>query len=167
VRHERADDAAAVRKVNLAAFGGAAEADVVDALRANCSDLLSLVAVDEGQVIGHVLFSPAVIEGSGTVRHGMGLAPVAVQPARQRQGVGSALIRAGISELKERGCPFIVVLGHAGYYPRFGFVEASRYGIRSEWDVPDEAFMILPLNEASVGVEPGVARYRPEFSSAV
>ena len=99
---------------------------------------------------------------------GMGLAPMAVLPAWQRQGIGTLLIKRGIEMLKSRSCPFIIVLGHPEYYPRFDFERASNYGIRSQWEgVPDEAFMILILDrEAMQGVS-GVARYRNEFDEAV
>ena len=97
----------------------------------------------------------------------MGLAPLAVLPEFQRLGVGSALVRAGISMLKDMGCPFIIVLGHPGYYPRFGFQKASTCGIRCQWEVPDEAFMILVLNQQAMEGISGVARYRNEFDEAI
>ena len=128
---------------------------------------LSLVAVDDGQVVGHIFFSPVFASGErGTVR-GMGLAPMAVLPERQRQGIGSMLAYAGIETIRKRKCPFIIVLGHPEYYPRFGFVPASQHGLSSQWDgIPDEAFMVLVLDkEAMVGVS-GVARYRDEFEQA-
>jgi len=121
------------------------------------------VAVEGDDVVGHVLFSPAEI---GDVR-GMGLAPMAVSPDRQRHGIGSELVHAGLAKLEARGCPFVIVLGHPEYYPRFGFERASARGIRCQWDVPDEAFRILVLDEAAVEGVTGLARYRPEFSEAV
>jgi len=90
-----------------------------------------------------------------------------VRPDCQRQGIGSELIRAGIEELKSNRCAFVVVLGHPQYYPRFGFERASRYGIRSEWQVPDEAFMILMLDESEMRSVSGVAKYRLEFAEAL
>jgi putative acetyltransferase len=92
---------------------------------------------------------------------------MAVLPEYQRQGTGSELVRAGIEELASRRCPFVIVLGHPEYYPRFGFGRASRYGIKSEWEVPDEAFMILILDEALMRGVSGLARYRPELGSSV
>ncbi len=168
VREERLDDIAVIRKINEMAFGQPMEANIVDKLRENCSDLLSLVAVREGQVVGHILFSPVRIEGEGRMVEGTGLAPMAVLPAWQHQGIGSMLIRAGISMLKNKGCPFVIVLGHPGYYPRFGFEGASGYGIRSQWsEVPDGAFMILVLNSEAVAGTSGTARYRDEFDEAM
>jgi len=131
VREEQSDDIPAIREVNERAFGQPLEADLVDKLRQNCKDLLSLVARAENEVVGHILFSPAIIESEdGTVR-GMGLAPMAVLPEYQRQGVGAELIRTGITKLESKGCPFVVVLGHAEYYPRFGFEPASSQRVES------------------------------------
>lgn len=166
VREEEPGDVDAVRRLNEDAFGQPDEARLVDSLREHCDELLSLVAVegdDGGDVVGHILFSPAVI---GDVR-GMGLAPMAVSPNRQRRGIGSELVRAGLAKLEARGCPFVIVLGHPEYYPRFGFERAITRGIRCEWDVPDEAFRILVLDETAMDGVTGLARYRPEFSEAV
>jgi putative acetyltransferase len=89
-------------------------------------------------------------------------------PDRQRQGIGSMLVKAGIDELCERNCPFIIVLGHPEYYPRFGFVPAARHGLSCQWDgIPDEAFMVLILDEISMAGVSGVARYRDEFAEAM
>ena len=111
------------------------------------------------------LFSPAIIEGKDRFLNGMGLAPAAVLPTLQRQGIGKALIGAGIDTVRASGAPFVIVLGHPDYYPTFGFVPASRLGIRCEYDgVPDEAFMLLVLNNDALEGISGVAKYRPEFA---
>jgi putative acetyltransferase len=95
----------------------------------------------------------------------LGLAPIAVFPEFQRQGIGKALTEAGIDKIRASGEPFVIALGHPGYYPRFGFISASRLGIRYECDgVPDEAFMILVLNNDALEGISGVAKYRPEFA---
>ncbi len=167
LREEQSGDAAAIRKVHEQAFGHLQEADIVDKLRRNCSDLLSLVAVTENQTVGHILFSPIEIKGKETTVQGMGLAPMAVLPEFQRQGIGAGMVREGITKLKRQGCPFVIVLGHAEYYPRFGFKPASRYRIQSEWEVPDDAFMILVLNQSEILGVSGLARYRPEFDEAI
>jgi len=167
IRAEEPQDVQAVRKVNLEAFGRPQEAEVVDALRRECAEMLSLVAVVQGRVVGHVLFSPTTLEGKDGTAEGMGLAPVAVLPEYQEQGIGSALVRTGLAQLQSTPCPFVIVLGHPDYYRRFDFEPASRYGIRSEWDVPDEAFLILMLDEAAMQGMSGVARYRPEFARAM
>ena len=95
----------------------------------------------------------------------MGLAPMAVLPDRQRQGIGSQLVRRGLDILRGRHCPFVVVVGYPEYYPRFGFEPASKLGLVSQWEgVPDAAFMAVVLDrEAMVGAS-GVARYRDEFN---
>jgi putative acetyltransferase len=94
----------------------------------------------------------------------MGLAPMAVLPARQRQGIGSALVRDGLGRCRELGYEAVVVLGHPGYYPRFGFVPASRFGIGCEYDVPAEVFMALELVPGALRGKPGTIRYHPAFA---
>lgn len=162
IRDERPDDEAAVRDVHRFAFRQDLESRIVDALRANKAALVSLVAIEGNRVVGHIMYSPASI---GDVV-GAGLAPVAVLPEYQRRGIGSRLIEEGNRRLGATGCPFIVVLGHAEYYPRFGFQPASRYNVTCEWNVPDEAFMLLALDVPRVQGISGLARYRHEFSAA-
>ena len=168
VRKERPEDVPAIRQVNERAFGQPLEADIVDKLRRTCEGLLSLVATDGHRVIGHILFSPATAEWPGSLVEGMGLAPMAVLPEYQRRGVGSLLVREGLTILRAASCPFVIVLGHPEYYPRFGFERASRYGLRSQWEgVPDEAFMILVFDAPTLAGASGVVRYRSEFDAAM
>ncbi|MBN1546895.1 MAG: N-acetyltransferase [Syntrophaceae bacterium] len=168
IREEKPEDIPAIRTVNERAFEQPAEANVVDKLREVCPGILSLVAVQGGKVVGHILFSPAVIEGDGVSIKGMGLAPVAVLPEFQNSGIGSELSREGLRILREQGFPFVIVLGHPDYYPRLGFERASHYGISSQWEgIPDEAFMILILDRKAMGGVSGVARYRDEFDEAM
>jgi putative acetyltransferase len=168
IREEQPGDLTAIRAVNEQAFDQPAEANVVEKIRASCPDVLSLVALRGGRVVGHILFSPATVEAEGETVEGMGLAPVAVLPACQREGIGSALVRRGLEILAERRCPFVIVLGHPEYYPRFGFERASTYGLRSQWEgVPDEAFMVLFLDHTCKGQASGIARYREEFDEAM
>jgi putative acetyltransferase len=168
IQPERPDDIAAVRTLNETAFGQPSEAAIVDSIRAACPDAVSLVAVDDSQVVGHIFFSPVFASGERGTKQGMGLAPMAVLPERQRQGVGSMLVQAGIEAMRERDCPFIIVLGHPEYYPRFGFVPASQHGLSCQWDgVPDEAFMVLILDEDAMAGVSGTARYRDEFDQAM
>jgi putative acetyltransferase len=168
IRRERPEDVPAIRIVNEKAFGQPQEAAVVDALRRACDGLLSLVAIDDGRLVGHILFSPATIDGHAPIVGGMGLAPMAVLPECQRQGIGSLLVKKGLEILRASSCPFVIVLGHPEYYPRFGFERASKYHLRSQWDgVPDEAFMALVFDEPAMESVSGVARYRREFDEAM
>ena len=164
IRHERSEDASRVRRVNELAFGQPLEADLVERLRRTCTDSLSLVAEDDA-IVGHILFTPVVVESGARRVIGMGLAPMAVVPERQRQGIGSQLVRRGLDILRACGGPFVVVVGHPEYYPRFGFEPASMHGLASQWEgLPDAAFMVLILDvHAMVGVS-GVAKYRDEFN---
>ena len=166
IRDEAAGDAPAVRAVLEEAFASPLEAGIVDALRADCPDRLSLVAEADGGIVGHILFTPAEIDAAEGVVRGYGLAPVAVRPAWQRRGIGSALIAEGTRRLRDAGVPYVIVLGHPEYYPRFGFERASRHGVRCQWPgVPDEAFMLLVLDPAVAPRLAGLARYRPEFDA--
>jgi len=168
IRPEQPDDIASVRAINETVFDKPNEAAIVDAIRAACPDAVSLVAVDDNRIVGHIFFSPVFISGGKGTIQGMGLAPMAVLPERQRRGIGSRLVRAGIDVMRERNCPLIIVLGHAEYYPRFGFVPASRHGLSCQWDnVPDEAFMALILDEAAMASITGTVRYRDEFDQAM
>ncbi len=167
VRSEQPQDVLSIREVNRRAFGQEQEASVVDKLRKNCNDILSLVALAEDEVVGHILFSPALIEGENGSIVGSGLAPLAVLPGYQRQGVGSELVKTGIARIREDGFPYIIVLGHPEYYTRFGFEPASKFGITSEWEVPDGAFMILILDEKAMSGMSGVAKYRQEWAEAM
>jgi putative acetyltransferase len=117
IRKEQPQDIKAIREVNIRAFGQTQEADIVDKLRQNCNDLLSLVALKQNQVVGHILFSPVIVDNEDRTVQGMGLAPMAVLPGLQRKGFGSELIRAGVEKLKSWRCPFVIVLGHSAYYP--------------------------------------------------
>jgi len=167
IRVERTQDVSQVRVVNEGAFDQPTEADLVDKLRESCGDYLSLVAEDD-EVVGQIVFTPAIVEGSERRVVGMGLAPLAVTPDRQRQGIGSALTKRGLEILRERGCPFVIVLGHPEYYPRFGFERASAYDLTCQWEgVPDEAFMVLVFDPGVMEGVSGVARYRDEFDAAM
>jgi putative acetyltransferase len=162
IRPERESEADAIRDVILAAFPTEAEANLVDALRRQGASTVSLVA-EHGSIVGHILFSPVTLVGpnDGAV---LGLAPLAVRPANQRQGIGSQLVREGLDAVRKAGARVVVVVGHAGFYPRFGFVPASRFGLRCEYDVPDEVFMALELVPGSLAGRGGLVRYHPAFA---
>lgn len=161
IRPEQPEDVTMIHHVVHQAFGQAAEANLVDALRRNGKAKISLVAEDNGRAIGHILFSEVTLEGQLT---GIGLAPMAVSPERQNEGIGSRLVEEGLKHCRKAGYPFAVVLGHSEFYPRFGFVPASRYGVKSEYDVRDEVFMAMELQEGSLAGFAGIIKYQPEFN---
>ena len=167
VRPERPEDQPAIRRVNTEAFGRPNEAWLVDALRRTAGFVpeLSLVAEAGGEVVGHILLTQILIrEGSETVS-ALALAPMAVLPSHQRIGVGSALALQALSEARRLGHGVVVVLGHAAYYPRFGFTPASQHGIRSPFPVRDESFMVLELAPSALDGVMGEVEYPPEFGA--
>jgi putative acetyltransferase len=168
IRLEQPSDIEEIRNIYSLSFGQPQEGSIVDKLRVNCNEIVSLVAVSGKKVVGHILFSPAILEGKTNNIKGMGIAPMAVLPEFQNRGIGSKLVREGINKLKTKEYSFIIVLGHAKFYPRFGFERASKYGINCQWEgVPDDAFMILVLNAKEIEGISGTAKYRDEFNDAV
>ena len=125
IRTEQQEDLAAIRCIHELAFGGNGEALLVDRLRARQKLLVSLVAEDAGRLLGHIAFSRVTLDSPRSPGPGAGLAPMAVLPEHQKQGIGSLLVREGLEQCRGIGMRWIVVLGHADYYPRFGFVPAS------------------------------------------
>ncbi|MFE5093577.1 bifunctional class I SAM-dependent methyltransferase/N-acetyltransferase [Streptomyces sp. NPDC056638] len=162
-RPETAADIEAVRAVNAAAFPTPDEAALVDALRSDPAAWLpglGYVALDgpDGDIAAYALLTRCRVGDASA----LALAPVAAAPDRQRQGAGQAVVRAALDAARLRGEPLVLVLGHPEYYPKFGFVPASRYGIRPGFDVPDEAMMALVLDD-SVPVPQGTIRYPAAF----
>ena len=163
VRKETDEDSLAIRTVIKVAFGQVNEADLVDALRKAGALTLSAVAVLEGEIVGHIAFSPATIEGASGKFDALAFAPIAVRPDCQRQGIGSALIRWGLDECRRMGHGVVIVVGRPGYYPRFGFIAASARGIQCPFPVPPETFILLELFPDALGGRSGTVKYRPEF----
>ena len=157
VRPAREDDHAAIREVVTAAFKQADEADLVDRLRADGDALVELVAEDGGEVVGHILFSPMESDPPARVA---ALAPVAVTPAAQNRGVGVALNKAGLAACRAAGIELVIVLGHADYYPRFGFSSALARRVRAPFSGP--SFMALELTPGVLATERTVG-YAPAF----
>lgn len=163
IKREEEGDQAAIRHLNEVAFDKGPEAAIVDKLRDSCGDYVSFVAVENGNIVGHILFTPVTLDNEDVI--GMGLAPMAVEPTHQRQGVGTKLVLYGLEYLRESGYPFVIVLGHPEYYPRFGFERASKYRLQSQWEgIPDEVFMVVVFNSDEIPKHGGVIRYRDEFN---
>jgi HAD superfamily hydrolase (TIGR01509 family) len=165
IRPETPADIPAIRAINLAAFGQANEAGLVDLIRGRGKASLSLVAVDAGRLLAHVLFSPVTVLPSYPDLHGLGLGPVAVLPEAQRTGIGSRLIRAGLQLCREQGCDFVVLVGNPAYYSRFGFTSASGFGLGGDYG-EGEHFMACELRPGALSGVKGMVKYIPEFREA-
>jgi putative acetyltransferase len=166
IRPETAEDYAAIREVTLLAFGQEDEARLVEDLRRLPDFIpeLSLVAVRGGQVVGHILFSPIVIETEKGAVPALSLAPMSVRPECQNQGVGSQLVREGLKRCRSLGHEVVVVVGHPTYYPRFGFSPARAKGLEAPFEVPDEAFLVLELTPGALDGIAGAVKYPPPFN---
>jgi putative acetyltransferase len=164
IRAEEQNDWAAVHAVNTSAFETPIEANLVDTLRQQAHPIVSLVAADDKTIVGHIMFSPVSLSEHPGLKI-MGLAPMAVIPGQQRKGFGSALVRAGLEQCKQLGFGAVVVLGHPEYYPRFGFLPSTRFGIRCEYDVPEDVFMVLELQPGFLRGASGIIKYHAAFSS--
>ncbi|HUR53283.1 MAG TPA: N-acetyltransferase [Gemmataceae bacterium] len=163
VRPEAAADAPAIFAVHAAAFPTDAEARLVDRLRSRADGYLGFVAEVGDEVVGHVVFSPVSVVDPDYPHRGLGLAPVGVLPAHQRRGIGGALIREGLAACRSAGWPFVVVLGHSEYYPRFGFRRAGDVGLWDEYDGGD-AFMVIELMPGGLPSDGGLVKYGPDFA---
>ena len=159
LREEQTNDMEQVRSLLQAAFSTDAESRLVDALRANGKAVISLVAVCAEEVLGHILFSPITTSPPAEAR-GIGLAPVAVLPGFQSQGIGSQLIEAGLQLCQELEFDYCVVLGSPEYYHRIGFDTAGEHGLENEYGAGEE-FMVLHFTDRPVS---GLVRYASEFA---
>jgi putative acetyltransferase len=163
IRAEAKGDAAGIRKVLGQAFGSGAEASLVDKLRGAGAGVVSLVAEDQGLVVGHIYFTRVGLQEGGEQLALLGLGPMGVLPERQRQGIGSRLVAAGLEACREEEADAVVIVGHPEYYPRFGFRPASAFGLRCEFPIPAELFMALELRPGALAGHRGLVRYAPEF----
>ena len=161
IRQETEADIMGISQVHLAAFPTAEEANLVDRLREQGHLTISLIAEEEDLILGHIALSPVTVDGQPG---GLGLAPVAVLPDYQNQGIGSALIQAGLDKAQEMGVGFVIVMGHRSFYPRFGFQQASLWNLQNEYDAND-SFMALELLPNSIPKEGGLVRYGDEFAA--
>lgn len=164
IRLEQPGDKEEISNVYQEAFETDTEANLVDALRNTEVELISLVAEEYGVIIGHILFSPVTIDGNSNI---MGLAPMAVLPSRQKKGVGTQLVNEGLKACEIAGYRAVVVLGHPDYYPRFGFEPSVNFGIKSEYEVPPEVFMVKELQKNALKGLTGTVKYHPVFNEIV
>jgi putative acetyltransferase len=164
VRPERGHDHPAVRAIHARAFGREDEARLVDRLRGAVDPQVSLVALIDGRVVGHIFLAPVAIRGEGGETDAFALAPLGVDPDFQNRGVGSALVRAGLEAAGDLGERVIFVLGEPAFYGRFGFEPASGRGLRFPSPVPEEAFMVLELEAGALEGRRGEVIYPAAFS---
>ena len=165
IREETNYDIGVVRIVHESAFDTPAEADLVDLLRERGKATISLVAEIDGEIVGHILFSPVTIEPPQPGWNALGLAPVAVIPDRQGRGIGQALVDQGLARGRELGIDLVVVLGDPAYYARFGFQRAIDFGLGNEYQA-DEHFMVLELTPGTLEQFNGLVKYAPEFNES-
>lgn len=163
IRNETDTDSSPIWKLNQTAFGGHDEADLVDALRAGGFVSLSLVAELNHQIVGHILFGPvSILDDAGSTIQAASLAPMAVAPNHQRQGIGSKLVNAGLAACRAKGDKIAVVLGHPDFYPRFGFSAAAALPLTSPFGGGD-AWMAIELERNALSGVSGTIRYPPPF----
>jgi putative acetyltransferase len=170
VRPEEPGDYAQIREMTIPAFKaaygtGEAEADLIERLRAqpDHDPALALVAVQGALVVGHILFSPVIIRGEAGEWPALCLAPLGVRIGYQRQGIGSALLRAGLARARERGHSRLVLSGDPAYYGRFGFGDAQSHGLRDDLGTPPPHFLALALAEGALAGVSGLVCYSPPF----
>lgn len=171
VRQETPEDYSTIRQIIVDAFtqsefGHNGEANIVEQLRENCPEAISFVATEDSEVVGHIMFSPVVLSTELDTIRGLGLGPMAVRPDRQRKGIGAALVEYGLYDLKNKSWPFVTVLGHPEYYPRFGFRPAVdefqvRHGFKG---IGMEYLLLKVLDETfTAALKNGAVNFREEF----
>jgi putative acetyltransferase len=169
IRPETPDDIPAIFEVNFQAFAHYDEANLVNTLRdANVfNPELSLVAVCGDRIIGHIMFPPVIIESPKVSTPAVALAPLVVHPDYQCLGVGSALIEEGLNACRSFGHRIVIVVGHPGYYPRYGFHAARTHGIEAPFIVADDVFMVLGLVPGALDGIQGTVKYPDAFDAIV
>ena len=163
IRPERPEDVDALFYVYMTSFGRLQEAALVDSLRENQGLLLSLVATSDSTLVGGVAFSPVTLEPAESNLHLAGLAPLAVLPAYQGQGIGSGLVQVGLKQCHELGLDAVFLIGEPEFYSRFGFVPASDFQMRCEFEVPGTHWLVKELRPQALAGCSGMVKYRPEF----
>lgn len=164
IRNEQSHDITQIESLNTTVFETAAEAKLVNALRDSGCEYISLVAETNNKIIGHILFTPVELSNSENKVKIMGLAPMAVLNEYQNKGIGTQLIKAGLAQCKTLSYEAVVVLGYPAYYSKFGFESSTDFGIKSEYDVPAEAFMVLELKAGVLKDHKGIIKYHHAFS---
>lgn len=168
-RQETQDDFQEVFEINHKAFGQQNEAKLVNALRNNPNVFipeLSIVAAKNNAIIGHILFTKINIKNDDkTLNESLALAPMAVLPEFQKNGIGGQLIRRGLETAKQLGYQSVIVLGHEDYYPKFGFEPAEKWNIKAPFDVPSNVFMAIELVKGSLENISGTVIYPKEFET--
>ena len=167
IRSETPEDRADIHHVNSKAFGQESEAELVEKLRNRGMLIVSLVALSDGQVAGHIAFSSVTVKSENSSFQAIALGPMAVLPEYHQKGIGSQLVRAGLEECRHLGHEIVVLVGHPDYYPRFGFVPARSKGIECEFEVPDESWMLIELREGALSNRRGTVSFQPEFREAM
>ena len=167
IRREMPEDIEAIGYVNEQAFGRKQEKELVGKLRQHGKLTLSLVAVEEGKIVGHIAFSLVTVESDTDSFDAITIAPLAVLPERQKQGIGTRLVDASLKQCRQLGYEVVVAVGHPQYYPRFGFIMAKQKGISCEFEAPPEAFMLLELQPDALAGRTGMVKFQPEFREAV
>lgn len=164
IRTENESDYGYIREININAFPTSAEADLVEKLRKADIELISLVAIENKSLVGHILFSPVTLEIDNADLKIMGLGPMAVLPKYQNKGIGSKLVNAGLHQCMAQGYDAVAVLGHPNYYPKFGFLPSKIFKIKSEYDVPVDTFMIKELRPGILNSRHGTIKYNSLFN---
>jgi len=162
IQPEKPNHIPAIHELLLQTFPTDSEALLVNRLRKQANPILSLVAEQGDQLVGHLFFSPVYLQDHPNIKV-MGLAPLAVEDEFQDRGIGSALVKAGLARCREQAIEAVVVLGHASYYPRFGFSPAVNFGIFCKYPVPSDTFMAIELVEGALHAASGMVHYHPEF----
>lgn len=168
VRRESNEDIEKIAAINRQAFESETEPNLIAAIRESEYFIpeLSLVAELDGEPVGHILFSVISIREGARVWEALSLAPMAVLPSHQKHGVGSELVRQGLKECKRLGFDIVIVIGHPEYYPRFGFKPARSRGLEVAFDVPDDAFLVIELEEGALDGVSGMVQFPPAFDTA-
>jgi len=166
IRPETGEDYSKITEVNDLAFNQPNEGILIEKLRKTLEFIsnLSLVAEVDGEVVGHILFYPIIINARNVTHKSLALAPMAVLPDYQNKGIGSHLVKAGFKSAVKLGFQSVIVVGHPNYYPRFGFEQASKFGITAPFDVPDDAFFAIELVTGGLKDVSGMVVYPSEFS---